>query len=111
MCTKEGGWGPRLTLPPASLSWPTHKSGQPHPHPHGAPAQSTARRRKPTCRIYIPGSLQVVARQPKVFGVLVFMDIFPLNFQIFFKNKSIFLGMITQKGPVGCVCICPELFT
>lgn len=90
MCTKEGGWGPRLPLPPTSLSWPTHKGGQPHPHPHGAPAQSTARRRKPTFPIYIPRSLQVVARQPKVFGVLVFMDIFPLNFQIFFLKQKYF---------------------
>ena len=34
---------------------------------------------------------------------LVFWDFF-LSFQIFFK-QSIFLGAITQKGPVGCVCV------
>lgn len=34
---------------------------------------------------------------------LVFWDFF-LSFQIFFK-QSIFLDAITQKGPVGCVCV------
>jgi hypothetical protein len=54
---------------------------------------------------YIPRSLQVVVHQPKVIGV-VFMDFFSLNFQIFFFFKqSIFLGAITRKGPVGCVCV------
>ena len=56
----------------------------------------------PQPQFYISGSLQVVVHQPKVIGLC--FGIFFLSFQIFFK-QSIFLGAITQKGPVGCVCV------
>ena len=58
--------------------------------------------RNPPPRFYISGSLQVVVHQPKVIGLC--FGIFFLVFRFFFK-QSIFLGAITQKGPVGCVCV------
>lgn len=52
---------------------------------------------------YISGSLQVVVYQPKVICVVFW--IFFLVFRFFFFKQSIFLGVITQKGPVGRVCV------
>lgn len=97
------GWGPRLILPQLHCLGLPARVGS---HPHGAPTQNTARKRRPTRLTYIPGSLQVVARQPKVFGVLVFMENFPLNFQIFlFKQKYFFRYDYPERACWMCVYV------
>jgi hypothetical protein len=60
----------------------------------GCHAQNVAGWRKSSYPIDVCRSLQVVVQQPKVIGIIVFMDFFPLNFQICL-NKVIFLGVIT----------------
>lgn len=89
MCAKEGGWGPRLTLPPTSLSWSTHKgSCADHSQEEEEANLPNLYTRKFTGRGASAQSLWC----PCVYGY------FPLNFQIFFfKNKSIFLGMINPE--------------
>lgn len=107
MCAKEGGWGPRLisSLSFTVLAYPQGWTVA----PHGAPTQNRARKRRPTRPIYIPGSLQVVVCQPKVFDVLVFMEIFPLNFQIFFffkkKRKYFFRYDYPERACWVCVYV------
>lgn len=72
-----------------------------HGHGLGPPYGLYPPSREPTPAPFsISGSLQVVVYQPKVIGVVFW--IFSFVFRFFFK-QSIFLGAITQKGPVGCV--------
>lgn len=93
VCAKDGGWGPRLTLHLHCPDVPT-KGGWP---PCGAPAQSTVE--EATCpfiypEVYSPKSS--VSLCLWVFSLLIFR---------FFFKQSIFLGMITLRGPVGCVYV------
>lgn len=102
MCAKEGDWGPRLTFPPPSVSWPTYKGGRPSPWRSCTEHSVEEEANLPdlyTRKFTGCGASAQSCRCP-----VSFISIFPLNFQIFFK-QSIFLGMITQKGPVGCVCM------
>lgn len=109
VCAKEGGWGPRLTLSPAPMSWAIHRVDSPSP-PRCSCTEHSQEEEVTLPDLYTRKFTGRGASAQSLWCPCVYGYFFPLNFQIFFlKQKYFFRYDNPERACWVCVYVLNSL--